>query len=128
MLVPRPEDASISRDALLDALRSGDERMEEEELTTCLDSILGKGPEGGIWESQGRGRGASGEDDDDRVSQYNLGITDGLCEKSFGVFFFIENHGNCDVSVHSDIVYNFTFTLKESDIIMLIPLHLCLAY
>ena len=74
MLVPHPEDATISRDALLDALRSGDERMEEEELTTCLDSILGTGPEGGIWESRGRGRGASGEDDDDRVSQYKLGI------------------------------------------------------
>ena len=78
------EEATISRASLLEALKSGEEYMEDEELTACLESILGFANEGGKWEARpdgragggaaaaggaggGGGGGGGGESQDDRV-------------------------------------------------------------
>ena len=41
----------------MESLHLGDERMEEEELTECLESLLGISEEGGKWEKRPDGKG-----------------------------------------------------------------------
>ena len=66
------EEPTLTRASFLDCLRSGEERMEDAELTECLEALMGTASEGGKWETRPARRGGAGSamglGDGDRVS------------------------------------------------------------